>query len=150
MKPLAWTTTCTILVAASAVWASPASDIKVRVAGYRALGAAFKQANESIRPGEGNVKSMRSASQSILRASKAQYSWYPAGSGPSSGAKTAALPRIWKNAAEFRVAQDAFGREALNFDRAVASGDEAVMRAQARKLGAKCKACHDSFRQSDD
>ncbi len=79
-------------------------------------------------------------------ASAAQYKWYPRGSGPQPGVKTAAKVEIWSRGAQFRAGQDRFAGQAAALQRAAAGGDPVAIRAEARKLGATCKACHDAFR----
>jgi cytochrome c556 len=138
------------LIATVAVAATPADAVRARIAGYRALGAAFKSANDTIRAGGARTPAMRQAAAQIAGAARQQYGWYPAGSGPQARVKTAAKPEIWTRGREFRGAQDAFARQATAFERVVASGDEAAIRAGVRQLGAACKGCHDSFRLADD
>jgi cytochrome c556 len=145
-----WIAPALLLTAAAAVAASPTEGIRHRIAGYRALGAAFKTINDTIRSGDFQSVRLRQAAGQIAATSRAQYRWFPAGTGPSAGTKTAARQEIWSRAGEFRAAQDDFARQAAVFERTVASGDEAAIRSGARQLGAKCKACHDNFRLSDD
>jgi cytochrome c556 len=138
------------LMATVAVAATPADTVRARIASYRALGAAFKNANDTIRAGRVRTPAIRAAATQIAGAARSQYGWYPAGSGAQARVKTAAKPEIWTRAREFRAAQDTFARQATAFERVVATGDEAAIRASVRQLGASCKGCHDSFRASDD
>jgi cytochrome c556 len=139
-----------LLIGAAAAAATPADAIRGRMAGYRALGAAFKTTNDTIRAGDLASPRLRQAAGQISAAARSQYAWYPAGSGPQSRLRTAAKAEIWTRAREFRAAQDAFARQASAFERIVASGNEAAIRSGVRQLGASCKGCHDSFRVSDD
>ena len=145
-----WITPALLLTAGIAVAATPADGIRHRIAGYRALGAAFKTINDTIRSGDFQSVRLRQAAGQITATSRMQYQWFPASTGPQAGIKTAARQEIWSRAGEFRAAQDEFARQAAVFERTVASGDEAAIRSGARQLGAKCKACHDSYRLSDD
>jgi cytochrome c556 len=76
--------------------------------------------------------------------------WFPAGSGPQPGVKTAAKPEIWTRAADFRRAQDAFAAQAVAFQNVANGGNADAIRAAARSLGATCKGCHDQFRVPKD
>lgn len=136
----------TAVVAVPAV-AAAADAIRIRIAGFRELGAAVKAANDGLR-GEPQMVLLQQSARQISNMSKQIYSWFPAGSG--SGAKTAAKPAIWADPVGFRARQDAFARQAEVFKKAVASGNAGVMRIEIKKLGATCKDCHDRFRNKDD
>jgi cytochrome c556 len=138
-----------IAVVAVPVLAAASDIIRTRIDGYRELGAAFKGANDGLR-GEPQTVVLQQAARQIRNASKAQYGWFPAGSGPKAGVKTAAKPAIWTSPAKFKAAQDGFARQAEAFQKAVAGGKADVMRTEARKLGGTCKACHDQFRVPKD
>jgi cytochrome c556 len=120
--------------------------VGARVHGFRELGAAFKNVNDELRSGTPQVMTLQIAARQIRGAAQAQYGWFPAGSGPKPGVKTAAKPEIWSQAAAFKAAQDKFAVAANGFFKVAAAGDVAGMRAQAKPLGAACKACHTSFR----
>lgn len=140
-----------VIAVGGPVIAGPADQVHVRVAGLRALGNAFKAVNDGLRGG-GPVQpqQMQLYAGQILKAAHDQYGWFPAGSGPQPGVKTAAKAEIWTRAQEFRAAQDAFARQANAFSRAAASGDSTAIRTEGRKLGAACKSCHDTFRERED
>ncbi|WP_324699258.1 c-type cytochrome [Novosphingobium aerophilum] len=131
---------------ATPLLAAPADTVRSRIAGYRELGAAFKAVNDGLRGGEVQTVLIAQSAREIRNASRGQYEWFPAGSGPQSGAKTRAKGEIWAQPAKFRTAQDAFAKAADDFQRAVAGKDVAAIRTGAQKLGATCKGCHDSFR----
>jgi len=150
MRNLFWKAPFLLLGAAATIAATPADSIRSRVAGYRALGAAFKATNDLVRAGNFVSPGLRQAAGQISAASRGQYGWFPAGSGPQSRLKTAARAEIWSRTAEFRAAQDAFARQAATFERIAASGNEAAIRSGVRQLGASCKGCHDTFRVADD
>lgn len=124
---------------------SPSDTVRTRIAAYRELGAAFKGANDSLR-GEVQTVVLQQYARQIRNASRAQYGWFPAGTGAQAGVRTSAKAEIWSRPAEFKAAQDAFASQADAFQRAAASGNAATLRAEARKLGGTCKGCHDSFK----
>lgn len=130
--------------------ATPADQVRTRVEGYKALGAAFKAVNDGLRAPAPPAAAMQNAARQIRDAATRQYTWYPAGSGPQSGVKTAAKPGIWAQAPRFRQLQDGFAGQSAALQRAVGTGDANAMRAAARSLGGSCKACHDEFRVPKD
>jgi cytochrome c556 len=120
--------------------------VTARQAGYRALGAAFKGVNDQLRSGAPQGAVLKDAAGKIQATAKTQYGWFPAGSGPAPGLKTAARPEIWSQPAQFKAAQDAFAAQSGAFARAVASGDVGAITAASKQLGATCGGCHRSFR----
>lgn len=134
---------------AAAGHAAGSDTVRARIATYRELGAAFKAVNDGLR-GEPQTVMIQQSARQIRNVARQQYSLFPAGSGAQPGVKTAAKAEIWSKPAQFRLAQDAFARQAEAFGKAAASGNAALIRAEARKLGATCKACHDAFRVPSD
>lgn len=134
---------------AAPLFAAPADQVRTRIGAYRDLGTQFKSINDSLRSPTPQPAVLRAAVQKIRSAATQQYNWFPAGSGPQPGIKTAAKPAIWAQAAQFRQAQNAFAAQATALERAVIGGNIAAMRSAARSLGATCKGCHDQFRSDD-
>lgn len=135
-----------VALGVSPALAAPTDPVRSRVAGYRELGTSFKALNDALRRGSGEAGALGQAAARIRAASRAQYGWFPKGSGPRPGVKTAAKPAIWSDPAKFRNAQDAFAGAAQALEQVARSGDAAAVKAQARKVGAACKGCHDVFR----
>lgn len=135
-----------LAVIATPLLAAPADPVSTRVAGFRALGAAYKSVNDQLRSGSPQIPVIKAAAVKIQAASKAQYGWFPQGSGPAAGVKTAAKPEIWGQAAQFKAAQDKFAVEAAAFSKVAAGGNAAAIAAQAKQLGATCSACHRAYR----
>lgn len=131
---------------AGPLFAAPADQARTRIDGFRELGAAFKAVNDGLRSPAPQTMLIQMSARQIRNAATQQYTWFPAGSGPQPGVKTAAKPEIWSQAARFRQLQDAFAAQASAFQRTAGSGDVAAIRTAARSLGASCKACHDQFR----
>jgi cytochrome c556 len=134
------------LLIAAPLLATPADSVKSRIAELRELGASYKAVNDGLRSPMPQTMLIQISARQIVNASKAQYGWFPAGSGAEAGVKTAAKPEIWTQAAKFKAAQNAFAAQAQSFQRAAAGGNIDAMRAEAKKLGLTCKGCHDSFR----
>ena len=131
---------------ATPLLAAPQDAIATRTSGYRTMGAAYKSVNDQLRSGNLDKASLQAAAARIQATAKAQYGWFPKGSGPEAGVKTAARPEIWTQPAQFKAAQDGFATQAAAFAKAVASGNTATLAAQTKQLGAACSACHRAFR----
>jgi cytochrome c556 len=125
---------------------TPADAVRTRVSGLRELGAAFKSVNDALRSPTPQTMLIQISARQISGAARDQYNWFPAGSGPQTGVKTAAKPEIWAQSARFKQAQDAFAAQATSFQRAAQGGNLDLIRAESRKLGQTCKGCHDTFR----
>jgi cytochrome c556 len=135
------------VLAASPVLAATAADvIKARIDGYRKLGAAYKKVNDELKAGSPQIQVLQASAVEIRNTSRQLVNWFPAGTGPGSGAKTAAKPEIWTKAGEFRAAQAAFVKQADAFYQAAASKDVNRISAQAKVLGQSCSTCHRAFR----
>ncbi len=131
------------IVSAQAARVDP---VVTRVAGYRALGAAFKNVNDTLRTDAPQLAVIRASAQQISVAARAQYRWFPAGSGPAAYPRTAAKAEIWTDRRAFRRAQDAFATQTRAFNRAAAGTDMEAIRTATRNLGQSCGGCHRSFR----
>ena len=93
---------------------------------------------------------IKEAAQVVNDASVNQFKWFPAGSGPESGAKTRAKAEIWSKPQDFEAAQKLFAEQAKKLNTAAAGGDVAAVRAQFGEVGKSCKNCHDTFRTPED
>lgn len=135
-----------LAMGAAPLLAAPADPVATRVNGFKQMGAAFKAINDQVRGGAPNVQVVRNAAGKLGGLAKAQYGWFPKGSGPRPGVKTGAKPEIWTQAAQFKAAQDNFYKQVGAFQKVVAGGDAAAIKAQSRQLGAACASCHRGFR----
>lgn len=134
------------LSAAVPAVAAGADPYKARVDSYRELGAAFKNVNDELRKPAPQVFIIQMSGRQIRSTAQAQYGFFPAGSGPRAGIKTAAKPEIWTQPAQFKAAQDAFNVQAQAFARVAQSGDVATIKVQTKALGQTCAVCHKAFR----
>ncbi len=82
-----------IMVPSLAAMAAPADVVKTRIAGYRELGAAFKAVNDSLRGNEVQKVLLTQSAREIRNATRQQYGWFPAGSGPQAGVKPVPSPQ---------------------------------------------------------
>ena len=134
---------------ATAAAINPAEVVRTRVAGLKEMGTAFKNAMDGLRSSEPQMILIQQSARTIKNDAQAMRGWFPAGSGPQPGLKTAAKPEIWTKPVEFRAAQDGLARAADTFQSAAMSGNVDAIRAAARGLGGACKNCHDQFRVPD-
>lgn len=128
--------------------ADGAGQIRARIAGFRQLGAAYKAVTDGVRAND--LAKVRQGANQIAGAARSLPGWFPRGSGPRPGVKTATKAEVWTNASEFRGAASAFSLQALALQRVAAGSDMGAIRSEARKLGAACKGCHDGFRIASD
>jgi cytochrome c556 len=131
---------------ATPLLAAPADQVRTRIAGLRELGAAFKGVNDGLRSPEPQTILIQQSARQIRNAANAMPGWFPAGSGPQPGIKTAAKPEIWTQSAQFRTAMNAFVAQAAVFQTVTNRGNVDAIKAEARKLGGTCKGCHDNFK----
>jgi cytochrome c556 len=141
---------CAAGLATAPVLAASADVIRERHAGYRELGAAFKNVNDELKTGSPQIMILQMSARQIRNVAQQQGGWFPAGSGPKPGVKTKAKAEIWTKPAEFKKAQASFSAQANAFYQAAASGNVAKIRAQVKPLGATCASCHRSFRIEED
>lgn len=134
---------------AAPLLAAPADVVRTRQAGLRGMGAAFKNVMDGLRSGTPQPRVMQQSARVISSAARAQFGWFPAGTGPNPAWKTAAKPEIWTQTAEFRTAQDGLARAAQGFQSAALGGNAEAIQAAARTLGGACKSCHDQFKAKD-
>jgi cytochrome c556 len=118
----------------------------VRQAHYKELNGAFRAVNEQLK-GEAPDKAAIAAGAGKVKALAADLpGWFPKGSGPEAGVKTAAKAEIWTDAEGFATAATKLQAETARLSDLAAAGDMDAIKAQARATGAACKACHDKYR----
>jgi cytochrome c556 len=126
--------------------ASAAELVKARQQGLKALGAAFKTIRDELKADTPDAARIRKASVDITQAAGAFDKWFPAGTGPESGAKTDAKPEVWTDPTGFATAREAFVREANEWARLGNRTDVSAWKEGAASLGQRCKGCHDKYR----
>lgn len=146
----------TLLIAAgfaalltSPLIAAPGDIVATRIAGFREVGAAFKNINDELKSGSPQLYVVQISARQIRDYARQHVGWFPAGSGPHPGVKTAAKAEIWSQAPAFKKAQDGFVAQANAFAGVAGSGDVAKMRVAAKALGGSCATCHRGFRVED-
>ncbi|HYE47066.1 MAG TPA: cytochrome c [Caulobacter sp.] len=132
------------LAAGTAFAWDAASQVKARQAGMKQIGGNMKGLYDTLSDDKNPAK-LKEYAGNIQRLSGQLPSWFPAGSGPSSGEKTKAKADIWTDPAGFKAAADAFKAEAVKLNAAAQSGDAAKVQAAFAATRGTCKGCHDKF-----
>ena len=134
------------LNAAPAAAPTPKAAIAARQAGYKKMGAAMKALNDQLKTGTPMKATMVGAAQTLAAAAREQPRLFPAGSGPTAGVPTDALPNIWTDRATFDGQMAKLIAESGKLIAVVNGGNVDAIRTQAKATGATCAACHRQFR----
>lgn len=139
-----------VTVSASLVSAAPSASttISARQANFKKMGSAMKALKDEL-SGSADKAKMQAAAKTLAMTGRVQSKLFPAGTGPSAGVKTDALPAIWTDRAKFDGDMAKFIAE---FDKLVAvagTGNTAAIGAQFKVVGGTCGACHRQFRAED-
>lgn len=126
------------------------ATIEARQAGFKKLGKAFKTISDELRSGAPDMSVVEATTASIPVVTSGIENWFPAGTGPEAGVKTAALAAIWEKPADFATKVAGFKTAAAALEAAGKTGDAAAITAAFRATGGTCKACHDSYKKKDD
>jgi cytochrome c556 len=147
-----------ILVAATAVAAltlvsaakpDPKVVIPARQAGMKQIGGGFKAILDQMQSGAPDGTAVRLNAQKNAGLAPKIPGWFPAGTGPDKGVKTAAKPAIWANKADFDAKAMALASAANALGNAGGSGDRAVIGPLVKQVGGACKACHTAYKVQD-
>jgi cytochrome c556 len=125
---------------------APQAAIEARQAGFKKMGAALKAITEQLKGEAPNAATLAASTQAIIAGTEKLPQWFPAGSGAEAGIDTDALPNIWTDRAKFDALANDLVAEVKNLSATVAANDGAALRAQVKRTGAVCSACHRSFR----
>ncbi|RJG56277.1 cytochrome c [Sphingobium terrigena] len=134
------------LTAAPAAAPAPKTAIAARQAGYKKMGAAMKALNDQLKNDAPAKAAMVAAAQTIAATARDQSRLFPAGSGPTAGVPTDALPNIWTDRATFDGQMAKLVAESGKLVGIVNGGNADAIRAQAKATGGTCAACHRQFR----
>jgi Cytochrome C' len=148
--------------------------IEDRVAKFREIGAAEKHIKDEVASKTPDLNKIRESARLIRSDGADILQWFPPGSQPppepprswldtilgwfSSAnnvalvdqAKSHAKPLIWTEQAKFQQLHARFSVEADRMWRLAEHGNVVEISAQNRRLGERCKACHDMFREKLD
>jgi cytochrome c556 len=152
-------TTIALLVAASALTASgyvgaaeptPAQIIKARQEKLKDMGEQAKAIGGQMKSGTLDKTIMTDAAKKIAAYAHDLPAWFPKGTGPEAGVKTAAKPEIWSQPDDFKAAGEKLPLETDKLVEVVATGDAAAIGAQLQATGKTCQGCHKQFRVKEE
>ncbi|WP_067734815.1 c-type cytochrome [Novosphingobium naphthalenivorans] len=127
---------------------SASTTIATRKANFKKMGAAMKALKGEL-SGTPDKAKVLEAAKTIAATGRVQGQLFPAGTGPSSGVETDALPAIWTNRAAFDADMTKLVTEADKLVAAANTGNAAAMQAQFKAVGGTCGSCHKQFRADD-
>lgn len=123
---------------------------KARHDGFEAMGDAFKSIMDTLKAGGALDAKLTQAAHDIDANAAQIADWFPAGSGPESGAKTEAKAEIWQQPDLFAEKREKLVTESAKLVALADAGDAAGFAEQVKAVGGSCKGCHDSFREKKD
>jgi cytochrome c556 len=121
---------------------SPAAAVEARQSGFKKMGAALKAITEQLKTGSPDTSTLTASTQTLISLAEKVPHWFPAGS----GAETDALPNVWTDRARFDALAQDLVADVKSLSATIAANDMEAVRAQAKRTGATCSACHRSFR----
>jgi cytochrome c556 len=124
--------------------------VLVRQAHYKDLNKTFGSVGAELRKETPDKAAIAAASAAAATLAKDLPGWFPKGSGPEAGVKTAAKAEIWTDAAGFASAVTRLQDETAKLQQAAAGGDMDAIKAQFRATAGACKNCHDQYRAALD
>jgi cytochrome c556 len=128
----------------------PNVAIPARQMGMKQVGRTFKGINDQLHSGSPDSAALAAGAHQLADLARKVPSWFPAGSGPGTGVKTAAKAEIWAQPADFHAKAIALANATAALDRAAAkTADPAVLQPLAVQVGGACKACHTAYKVAD-
>jgi cytochrome c556 len=143
---LAGLATAGTLAATPAPAPAPKAAIAARQAGYKKMGAAMKAINDQLKTDAPARGVLAASARTIAATAREQANLFPAGSGPTAGVPTDALPNIWTDRATFTAQMNKLIAESGKLVTVVNGGNLDAIRAQAKATGGTCGGCHRQFR----
>ena len=155
-KTLIAAVTALVLAASAALAADPnppatpttpaGQALMARQAHFREQAAGFKAINDELKKDAPDKAVILANATKIKGAAAALPTWFPKGSGPETGLKTAARAEIWTDAEGFDTAATQLQAETVKLEQLAMAGDLDAIKAQSRAVGAACGACHSKYR----
>jgi cytochrome c556 len=125
--------------------------VRVRKQNFSEIGTIAKNINDALKSGgklQGNP-TIASSVQQLNSYANDQKFWFKEGTGPESGADTAAKPEIWTQPEEFAQKSQALVEASAQLATVYAGGDDAAFATQWKAVGQTCEACHEKFKNKD-
>lgn len=129
--------------------AAAPDTIKARQDNFKAMGRSMKLIGVELKKETPAFVAIRREAAALEKAGARVARFFPKGTGPEAGVKTAALPAIWQKPPEFTTAAAGLNRATKGLRTAAAGTDVAKIRAAMGATVGACKACHEKFRRDD-
>ena len=146
-----WVLAALMLAGGAALAQEPSPGGKAvlaRQAHYKELGKAFGALGAELRKEAPDKAALASGAMAANSLAQQLPTWFPKGSGPEAGVKTAAKADIWNDAAGFDAAAAKLQAEMVKLADAAQAGDLDVIKTQFRATAAACNACHEKYRMA--
>ena len=137
------------ILATAAVAATPSDYVASRKAAYKQIGQANKAILDQFRGGSPSMPAVAANARLLAGYSDKIPGWFPRGTGPESGVKTAALPAIWTDPKGFRNAAQALRISSGRLLAAASQNNLPAAKAAAAEVGGTCRGCHQTYRSRD-
>lgn len=110
------------------------------------IGSDAKTISDQLKSGAPDQAVVQAKAREIDATLKDLPSWFPKGTGPEAGVKTAAKPEIWAQPDEFQKAHETAQAAADKFVQVAQTGDANAEATAFMSLGMSCGGCHKPFR----
>jgi cytochrome c556 len=120
--------------------------LMARQAHFREQAAGFKAINDELKKEAPDKAVILANATRIKGTAEALPTWFPKGSGPETGLKTAAKAEVWTDAEGFATAATQLQTETVKLEQVAMAGDLDAIKTQDRAVGAACGACHSKYR----
>jgi len=128
----------------------PHVAIPKRQDGMKMIGRTFKGINDQLKASTPDAQALKLGSAQLAQLATQVPSWFPAGTGPETGIKTAVKPAVWTNPGDFHAKAVALASATSALAAGAAkSSDPAVLTPLVRQVGGACKACHETYKTPD-
>jgi cytochrome c556 len=129
---------------------TPRAQIEARQSNFKDLGGAFKTVRDQLRVSRPDPVAIEQAAQSVKELSADHANWFPKGTGPEAGFKTAAKPEIWTDPQGFAAGNKRFAEEAAKLYVLAQAKNLDGLKGQVQSVGQACKGCHDKYRVPEE
>ena len=137
------------MLATAAYAATPSDFVAGRKAAYKQIGRANKAILDELRGGSPSMPNVAANARLLIGYSDKIPGWFPRGTGPESGVKTAALPAIWADPKGFRNAAQALRISSGRLLAAASQNNLPAAKAAAAEVAGSCRTCHQTYRSRD-
>lgn len=124
----------------------PAAQVDYRQDHMEKLLGAARQLNAFARDGQGTVAEMADPAGRVAEVAAVIDTLFPEGTAVGVGDSNA-LAEIWANPDDFTAKRQGLKDASAGLSAAVATGDEAAVKAAIATLGDACSACHSTYRK---